>query len=94
MTNENRRLHIEQPAGYCIKVQGRLDERWADAFGAMELVVGTGSDGTAITTLTGLVADQAALQGLLSELYGLGLPLISVQQMENLEDARERRVSN
>jgi hypothetical protein len=31
-----------------------------------------------VTTLTGIIADQAALQGLLRRLYALGLPLLSV----------------
>jgi len=35
------------------------------------------SDGSPVTTLTGLV-DQAALHGLLRRLYSLGLPLNSV----------------
>ncbi len=38
----------------------------------------SGDDGPPATTLTGVVADQAALHGLLRWLYSLGLPLISV----------------
>jgi len=34
----------------------------------------------ATTTLTGAVADQAALLGLLQKLYTLGLPLLLVQR--------------
>ncbi len=35
---------------------------------------------SAITTLTGAVADQAALLGLLQKLYTLGLPLLLVER--------------
>ena len=38
-------------------------------------------EGPPVTTLTGTF-DQAALQGLLSRLYSLGLPLISVNRSE------------
>ena len=39
-------------------------------------------DAPAITTLTGAVADQAALLGLLQQLYTLGLPLLLVRRKE------------
>jgi hypothetical protein len=58
---------------YQIKVQGRLDERWASSFNGMELTC----QGDA-TILTGPVADQSALRGILSKLWDLNLVLISV----------------
>jgi hypothetical protein len=39
-------------------------------------------DGSIITTLTGTVADQAALHGLLTSLRDLGVPLLSVERLE------------
>jgi len=44
----------------------------------MTITVESEGDGPPVTTLTGVVADQAALHGLLRRLYLLGLPLISV----------------
>jgi hypothetical protein len=44
----------------------------------MTITVENEGDGLLVTTLTGVVADQAALQGLLRRLYSLGLPLMSV----------------
>jgi len=35
-----------------------------------------------VTTLTGVVADQAALQGLLQRLYSMGLPLLSINRVD------------
>ena len=48
----------------------------------MTITVDSEGDGPPITTLTGVIADQAALQGLLRRLYSLGLPLISVNRIE------------
>ena len=42
--------------------------------------------GLAITTLTGAVADQAALLGLLQQLYTLGLPLLLVKRGVDFEN--------
>jgi len=59
---------------YAIRVQGRLDARWATWFDGCTLTVE--ADGT--TVITGTVVDQAALHGLLQALRDLGLPLLSV----------------
>ena len=63
-------------AWYEIRLQGRLDPRWATWFEGMTLTDRT--DGT--TVIHGLVADQAALHGLLQRLRDLGLPLLSVDR--------------
>jgi len=49
---------------------------WSDWVGGITVTVGSDNNGLPVTTLTGTV-DQAALQGLLRQLYSLGLPLIS-----------------
>jgi hypothetical protein len=65
-------------AWYEIRLQGRLDPRWASWFDGMTLT--NRSDGT--TVVHGLVADQAALHGLLQRLRDLGLPLLSVDRVD------------
>ena len=70
-------LTLYQPATYQIVVPGRLQEDWSD-WVEMAVDVEDEGDGPPVTTLTGVVADQAALQGLLRRLYSLGLPLLSV----------------
>ena len=65
-------------AWYEIRLQGRLDPRWASWFDGMTLTNRT--DGT--TVIHGLVADQAALHGLLQRLRDLGLPLLSVDRVD------------
>jgi hypothetical protein len=72
------KLTLYKPAVYEIKVPGELDTSWSDWAGGMEISVEGEVEGTWVTTLTGAVVDQAALQGLLRRLYSLGLPLLSV----------------
>jgi hypothetical protein len=76
-----RKLTLDRPAAYQIKVPGELDDSWADWIGRMTIAVDCDDNGLPITTLTGTV-DQAALQGLLRRLYSLGLPLLSVMCIE------------
>ena len=59
---------------YDIRVKGRLASRWAEWFGGMTLT--PEDDGT--TVISGVVADQSALHGLLRRLHDLGLALVSV----------------
>jgi hypothetical protein len=64
-------------ARYEIRVDGILDDRWADWFGGLQV----SSDGTQ-TVIAGLLPDQPALHGLLARVRDLGLCLISVRQLD------------
>ena len=68
----------QTPGRYEIRVKGRLGPRWAAWFDGLSLT--NESDGT--TVIHGPVADQAALHGLLRKVRDMGLPLISVTQVE------------
>ena len=59
---------------YRIRVEGRLDGRWSEWFNGL-VITPQGEDET---LLTGSVADQAALHGVLAKIRDLGLPLLSV----------------
>jgi hypothetical protein len=67
-----------EPGCYEIRLKGHLDARWADQFEHMSFT--HASDGT--TILAGPVVDQAALYGLLRKVRDLGLPLLSVNQVD------------
>ena len=82
MKKVTQKLTLGQSATYQIKVPRHLDECWSEWAGGMTITVESGDDGPPTTTLTGVVADQAALQGLLRRLYSLGLPLMSVNWIE------------
>jgi hypothetical protein len=80
-----QKLTLAQPATYQIKVPGHLDASWSEWAEGMTITVESEDDGPPVTTLTGTVADQAALQSLLRRLYSLGLPLISVNWVDTEE---------
>ena len=82
MKKIRRKLTLDRPETYQIKVPGHLDESWSEWDGRMTVTVEYDEDGRPVTILTGTV-DQAALQGLLRRLYSLGIPLISVICIEN-----------
>ncbi|HEX9384721.1 MAG TPA: hypothetical protein VF918_00240 [Anaerolineales bacterium] len=63
---------------YEIRIEGHLDDRWADWFGG--LTVTLEQEGN--TLLTGPVVDQAALYGLLRKVRDLGMPLLSVNRLQ------------
>jgi hypothetical protein len=67
---------------YQIKVQGRLGETWSSWFHDMAITSEEASDGSAVTTLTGPVVDQAALRGVLDRIWNLNLNLIYVSRIE------------
>jgi hypothetical protein len=65
-----------QPPNYRIRVRGRLGKTICSAFPGLEART-RGDD----TFLTGLLADQAALYGVLTEIEALGLELIEVRRL-------------
>ena len=70
--------HPPETGRFEIRFTGHLDERWTAWFDGM--TVSHDTDGT--TGITGDVADQAALHGLLQRVRDLGLPLISVRRVD------------
>jgi hypothetical protein len=70
-----------QPVIYQIRIQGHLGREWTDWFGGLTITLEDNGD----TLLTGPVADQAALHGLLKKVRDLGVPLISVNQVQSDE---------
>jgi hypothetical protein len=72
---------------YEIRVTGHLDSRWAAWFDGLRLT--HEDDGT--TSVRGRVVDQAALHGLLQRVRDVGLPLLSVVQVDPLSDNRSSK---
>ena len=65
------------PVHYEIRVNGVLDGGWSAWFAGLRVT----SNKPGQTTISGPVADQAALHGLLAKVRDLGLPLVSVRQV-------------
>ena len=79
MTSNCPRLSLHKPATYRIQVQGHLDESWSPRLGGMAISTSVTPDQGPVTTLEGVLLDQAALAGVLDVIYSLCLPVISVK---------------
>jgi hypothetical protein len=67
-----------EPEHYEIRIKGHLADRRADQFRGLTIILE--EDGA--TLLSGPVADQAALFGLLRKVRDLGMPLLSVTRVK------------
>jgi hypothetical protein len=62
---------------YQIRVKGNLDSKWEAWFDGFTII----QQGNDVTTMSGPVADQAALHGVLAKIRDLGLSLILVERL-------------
>lgn len=67
-----------RPEVYQIVVKGHLDSDWSDWFEGLSITLADNGE----TILSGQVADQTALHGLLTKIRDMGLPLVSVTRVE------------
>ena len=75
--NDDPQIDPRQTPVYQIRIKGHLGSRWAGWFANMSITLEDNGD----TLITGPVADQAALHGLLKKVRDLGMPLISVNRI-------------
>jgi hypothetical protein len=68
-----------EPAMYRICISGNLDEHWSDYCGGMKIEQVSDPKSYAMTILTGRLADQSALIGVLNSLHDMGCPILSVE---------------
>ena len=68
----------DEPMVYQIRLKGHLGDQWQDWFGGVTITPEANGE----MLLTCVVADQAALYGLLRKVRDLGLPLIAINQID------------
>jgi hypothetical protein len=67
----------DQQDVYRIVIKGHLDNEWSDWFDGLTITLGDNGE----TILTGPLADQTALHGILIKIRDLGLPLLSLTRV-------------
>lgn len=78
---ETADLTIHTPAQYVIEVFGDIDPSWSDEMSGMQFERVLRKDGARITRLSGQLADQAALAGILYHLYLLRYTILYVKRI-------------
>ena len=79
-------LSLGTPATYRILVLGELDQSWSDRLAGMDISVDAHEEVGRVSTLMGLLRDQAELSGVLNSLYELHMPLLSVKVLRSDKD--------
>jgi hypothetical protein len=78
MANNDSPAANSEPTAYHIRIKGHLGAQWSDWFEGLTITLEEHGD----TLLSGPVADQAALHGLIKKVRDLGMPLISIMCVE------------
>lgn len=74
-------MEVKTSCVYEFRVEGHLTDRWSDWFEGLAIRNDTNGE----TTMTGLLADQAALYGVLIKIHNLNLILLSVERLSTNE---------
>ncbi len=82
----NRQPHQNQTTIYQFQVEGQLNPTWSEWFEELTLT----HEASGNTILTGPIADQAALHGVLIKIRDLGLILISVKRLKKISNRRKK----
>lgn len=80
--DQHPRATHSEPAVYQITVKGHLSANWCDWFDGMTIT----QDASGATLITGPVADQAALHGLLRKVRDLGLMLLALSSSKQINE--------
>jgi len=76
-----RTYNFDSPGAYRIRVEGHLDEEMSDLLGGMVITRAFTLEQKPITILVGQLRDQAALAGVLNDLYEMHRTLITVESL-------------
>ena len=84
-TQQDDQPTMQGSAIYRIRVGGRVDPRWSDRVSGMQITHVTHLRGRTESVLVGRLADQSALNGVLTALYDRHLPVISVECLDGTD---------
>jgi hypothetical protein len=76
------KLTMYETAVYRIRIQGAFNKAWLQDLNPDWTIQFKDESTQVTTTITGVIRDQAALMGLLSSLYDVGLPLLGLECLE------------
>ena len=79
MEKDHPRSSLREPAMYRIRILGRLDKKRSAYYGGMTIEHESDPHHGSMTILTGRLADQCALIGVLNSLHDIGYPILSVE---------------
>lgn len=79
-TSKKFQVRLSSPGCYRILVAGRIADQSEDRLHGMTIVASSQEEGALTTAIQGHVIDQAQLQGILTTLYDMHLPILSVER--------------
>jgi hypothetical protein len=87
---------MDEPANYCIYIAGALESEWAKRNWGMTSTPMRGLGEPEQTMLSGEVADQGELVGIINGLYNAGYVVLSVERLrpEDKPPADDTAVEN
>jgi hypothetical protein len=77
-----RQYLFDRPGLYQIRVVGELDECWLTHLEGLQISTSRWHNYSPVTEITGQLADQTALSGLLDLLNDLGRVILTVERIE------------
>jgi hypothetical protein len=83
MVSHTFHVPLDQPAEYRIAILGLLEDHWVERLGDLRVSHERSQTGDEVSVLTGKLADQAALIGVLVQLYNRGHCLLSLERAGN-----------
>jgi hypothetical protein len=86
-SESNETVVNTEPATYTIRIEGHLDDHWAERLGDLTLT----RDEDGATTLTVSVADQTQLHGVLARLRDIGAALTELRAAASPAPSSDRR---
>jgi hypothetical protein len=82
MSEIKRQYLFDRPGLYQIRVVGELDEHWLAHLEGLEISTSSWGHYHPVTQISGNLADQTALSGLLELLNDLGRVILTVERLE------------